>query len=151
MGSFFDWVIGNSVAKYQGRIVGGKRMLQGLEIATVAEATTTLFTAEMVLGGMINYDPAGGASTATLPTAALLVAALGDAAVIGTSFRLTFIHGGSTSEVVTLAAGDGNTLAPTTQAFDGAEALNVLVRIDNITSGSEAVTYYSTGLDLLST
>ncbi len=151
MGSFFDWVIGNGVAKYLGRIVAGKNGLEGLDATVVAEATTTLFTAEMLTGGMILYDPSGGASTATTPTAALIVAALGDAAVKGAVFKWYLRHTGSTSEVVTLAGGDGVTLSPTTQALDGDEMLSMLVRLDNVVSGSEAVTIYSLGLALMTT
>jgi len=151
MGSFFDWVIGKSVAFYNGRIASALNIMSGMEVAVLANASTITFTAGQILGGMVRYDPTGGSATATLPTAALLVAELGDAAHVGLSFDIEFIHTGSTSEVVTLAAGTGNTLSPTTQAYDGAEVLRVRARLDNVTAGSEAVTYYSLGLNLLST
>lgn len=151
MGSFFDWVIGNGVAKYLGRLVTDKNGLEGLDVTTVAEATTTLFTAEMLIGGMILYDPSGGASTATTPTAALIVAALGDAAVKGAVFKWYLRHTGSGSEVVTLAGGVGVTLSPTTIALDGNEIIPMLVKLDAVASGSEAVTIYSLGLNLMTT
>ncbi len=151
MGSFFDWVIGNGVAKYLGRLVVDKNSLEGLDVTTVAEATTTLFTAEMLTGGLILYDPSGGSSNATTPTAAQIVAALGDAAVKGAVFKWYLRHTGSGSEVVTLVAGSGVTLSPTTLALDGSEMLAMLVRLDNVISGSEAVTIYSLGLSLMTT
>ncbi len=150
MGSFFDWVIGKSVAKYNGRIVGAKLGLDGLNVSSLS-AASVIMTADQVLGGLIIYDPGGAATIATYPTAALLVAALGDAAVVGTSFKFAIRHSGSTSEVVTLTAGDGNTLSPATQALDGDEIITQLVRIDNITEDSESVTYYGTGLHLMTT
>ncbi len=153
MGSFFDWSIGNSVAKYNGRIVSGKPGIDGLDVA-IASATSTAMTltSNQVLGGMIIYDPSGAALALTLPTAALLIAALGDAAVVGTCFRFKIRHSGETSgEDITVTAGAGNTLSPTTQVVAGDEILTQMVRIDNITSDSEAVTYYSTGLHLMTT
>ena len=81
MSSFFNWVIGNGVAKYLGRLVVDKNSLEGLDVTTISELTTTLFTAEMLLGGMVLYDPLGSTSNATTPTAALIIAALVDAAV----------------------------------------------------------------------
>lgn len=151
MGSFFNWIIGDGVAKYLGRLVVDKNSLEGLVVTTVAEATTTLFTAQMLVGGMILYDPSGGTSTATTPTAAQIIAALGDAAVKGAVFKFYLRHTGSGSEVVTLAAGSGVTLSPTTLELDGNEMLSMLVRLDTLTSGSEAVTIYGLGLALMTT
>jgi len=151
MGSFFNWIIGNGVAKYLGRLVVDKNSLEGLDVTTVTEATTTLFTAAMLISGYTLYDPLGGTSSATTPTAAQIVAALGDAAVKGAVFKWYLRHNGSTSEVVTLVAGSGVTLSPTTQALDGDETLSMLVRLDTVESGSEAVTIYSLGLALMTT
>ena len=120
MGSFQGWSIGKSIAKYVGRIVSGKNSLQGLDVTVLSKATSITFTAEQVLGGLITYDPAGGSSNATMPTAALLIAALGDAALVGSCFELNIRGTGeTTSEDVTLVAGTGNTLSPTTMIFAG--------------------------------
>ena len=151
MSSFFNWVIGNGVAKYLGRLVVDKNSLEGLDVTTISELTTTLFTAEMLLGGMVLYDPLGSTSNATTPTAALIIAALVDAAVQGAVFKWYLRHTGSTSEVVTLVAGDGITLSPTALNLDGNEMLSLLVRLDDVTSGNEAVTIYGLGLALMTT
>lgn len=149
--SFFNWVIGDGVAKYLGRLATGKNSLEGLIVTTVAEATTTTFDAAALIGGFILYDPLGGTANATTPTAAEIVAALGDAAVKGAVFKWYLRHNGSTSEVVTLVAGTGVTLSPTTIALDGNEIIPMLVRLDIVESGSEEVTIYSLGLNLMST
>lgn len=149
--SWINWVIGEGVAKFLGRLMTTKNSIHGLVVAALAAATSITFTADQILGGMIRYDPSGGTSNATMPTAALLIAAIGDKAEVGMSFDFDLVHSGSTSEVVTLVAGTGNTLLPATIAFDGLEAVRMRALLTNVTAASEAVTYYSLGLSLLTT
>ncbi len=153
MNSFFNWVIGESVARYRGRLAASKNSLEGLKVTTISIAgTTKTMTVSALLGGMLIYDPTGGVCALTTPTAAQIVAALGKAAVKGAVFKFYLRHAGeTTAEDITLTAGVGITLSPTVQKVAGDEILSTLVRLDNVTADSEAVTIYSLGLDLMTT
>lgn len=153
MNSFFNWVIGQSVAKYKGRLAVSKNSLEGLKVTTISIAgVAKTMTTDALLGGMLIYDPTGGVCALTTPTAAQIVAALGKAAVKNAVFKFYLRHAGETTgEDITLTAGDGITLSPTVQKVAGDEILSTLVRLDNVTADSEAVTIYSLGLDLLTT
>ncbi len=153
MGSFINWVIGQSVARYKGRLVASKNSLEGLKVTSIAIAgVTKTMTVSALLGGMLIYDPTGGVVALTTPTAAQIVAALGKAAVKGAVFKFYLRHAGeTTAEDITLTAGSGVTLSPTVQKVAGDEILSTLVRLDNVTTDSEAVTIYSLGLDLMTT
>ncbi len=150
MGSFFNWIIGNGVAKYLGRTTIGKNSLEGLNVTVAASGSATLTTGP-ILGGMLLHDPSGAVAALTIPTAAAIVAALGDAAIKGAVFKFGLRNTGSGGEVITLVAGAGVTLSPTTLEVDADEIINLLVRLDTVTSGSEAVTIYGIGLDVLTT
>jgi len=152
MGSFFDWVIGDGVAKYNGRLAVGKNSLQGLQVTTIAVAGNKTLVAADIVGGMLIYDPTGGAASLTFPTAVLLVAELGDAAIKGAMFEFRLRHtGATTAEDITFVAGVGNTLSPATLVVAGDEMMTFMVRLDDVSAGNEAVTYYGTGLHLLTT
>ncbi len=82
MGSFFNWVIGERVAKYKGRLAVSKNSLEGLKVTTISVAgVAKTMTVSALLGGMLIYDPTGGVVALTTPTAAQIVAALKAAAV----------------------------------------------------------------------
>lgn len=153
MGSFFEWVVGERVVKYKGRLAVSKNSLEGLKVTTISIAgVAKTMTVSALLGGMLIYDPTGGVVALTTPTAAQIVAALGGAAVKGATFKFYLRHAGETTgEGMTLTAGDGITLSPATQIVNGDEILSTLVRLDNVTEDSEAVTIYSLGLDLMTT
>ncbi len=150
MGSFFNWIIGNGVAKYLGRLVVGKNSLEGLNVTVAASGSATMTTGPM-LGGMLLHDPSGAVAALTTPTAALIVAALGDAAIKGVAFKFGLRNTGSGGEVISLVAGAGVTLSPTTLEVDADEIINLLVRLDNVVAGSEAVTIYGLGFSVLTT
>ncbi len=89
------------VTSPDGRVMGGK-----MTVTTKATATAITLTAAEVLGGLILQDPAGGACTTNLPTAALLSAALGGA-VAGDSVEFTIRNTADAGETITVAAGTG--------------------------------------------
>jgi len=72
-----------------------------------AGATATL-TAAQVTGGILYADPTTSAATYTLPTAALIDAALPSAGV-GNTFDLSIVNVGTSSGTVTLSMGTGVT------------------------------------------
>lgn len=134
MGAFFNWGIGKGVATYLGRIAVSKNSLEGLKVTTISVAgTTKTMTVSALLGGMLIYDPTGGVCALTTPTAAEIVAALGDAAIKGAVFKFYLRHAGETTgEDITLTAGTGVTLSPTVQKVAGDEILSTLVRLDYV-------------------
>lgn len=151
---FFSWVIGERVAKYKGRLAVSKNSLEGLKVTTISVAgTSKTMTVSALLGGMLIYDPTGGVCALKTPTAAEIVAALGSAAVKGAVFKFYLRHAGETTgEDITLTSPDASvTLSPAAQVVAGDEILSVLVRLDNVTVDSEAVTIYSLGLDKMTT
>lgn len=112
--------------------------------ASINTAGNATLTAAQVLGGIIVRDCAGGARTDTLPTAALLVAAVPNAKV-GDQIRCTVINGSDAAEAITLAEGTGGTWDAN---FLAAKAINqnqsreVIIRLTNVTASSEAYVVY---------
>jgi hypothetical protein len=72
-----------------------------------ATSTATL-TAAQILGGVLVANPSTSAATYTLPTAALIDAALPNATV-GSTFDLNLVNVGTSSGAVTLATATGLT------------------------------------------
>jgi hypothetical protein len=72
-----------------------------------ATATATL-TTDQILGSLLVANPGTSAATYTLPTAALIDAAVSSAKV-GSTFDLGIVNIGTSSGTVTLAAGTGVT------------------------------------------
>ena len=72
-----------------------------------ATATATL-TAAQIVGGMLVANPGTSAATYTLPTAALIDAAVPNATV-GSTFDLNVVNVGTSSGTVTLATATGLT------------------------------------------
>ena len=111
--------------------------------ATVTTATAVTLTVGQIKGGLILEDPNGGAATATLPTAALLVAAM-PGAQIGTSIYFDVRNTADASETLTVAVGSGGT-ASGTMTIAQNNAKRFVLRFTNVLSGTEAYTLYSLG------
>lgn len=76
-------------------------------VPQTATSTATL-TAAQIVGGMLVANPSTSAATYTLPTAALIDAAVPNA-TIGSTFDLNLINIGTSSGAVTLATATGLT------------------------------------------
>jgi hypothetical protein len=108
--------------------------------AEVALDTAVTVTPAQVLGGFIRTSPAG-AINLTLPTAALLVAALPGAKVGDTvEFMVSNTAGGANA--ATLVAGSGGTLRGPVAVPQNKTAI-VRLTLTNVTAASEAYTGYS--------
>lgn len=123
----------------------------GFHLASaVATATAVTLTTRQVLGGLVLQDPSGGAVTTTLPTAALLVAAMPGVAV-NSSIRLTIINTANAAETITLAVGTGitNYTGTVTSLLTVAQndAAEFLIVFTNVSPSSEAATLYCIGND----
>lgn len=129
------WLFTNQLASGPGSF--------GTYPATVATATTVTLTAGQVLGGLILEDPAGGAVTATLPTAVLMIQAV-PGATVGTSFYFTVRNTADASETITVAGGTGGTISGTATIAQSNSKL-FLFRFTAVDSGNEAYTVYSVG------
>ena len=112
-------------------------------VTTVATATAVTLTAAEVLGGIVLQDPAGGSVTTTLPTAALMVAAM-NGARIGTTVRFLIRNTADSSETITVAAGTGGTTSGT-MTIAQSNTKEFLLRLTGVTEGSEAYYVYSIG------
>ena len=115
--------------------------------APASYSTTATYLTSDIVGGIIVNGNAG-AITSTLPTAALLVAALRTIfamqLAIGDTIGCLIVNGGS--GVITLAAGTGgsyDTNQTAGQSIAVGASKYVMLRLTNITIGSEAYTIYS--------
>lgn len=112
-------------------------------VTTDATAGAKTYSAAELKGGLILRDPAGGNRSDVTPTAAQIVAGV-TGAVVGSSFEFTIRNTADAAETITLTAGSGVTLSGTMTIAQN-NSKRFLCRLDNITSGSEAVTIYSLG------
>lgn len=103
-------------------------------------STTAALTAAQVLGGFVNSVPTG-AVTLTLPTAALLVAAL-PGAKVGDAVDLSIENSSAGANSITLAAGSGGTLRGGATVAQNKSAL-VRILVTNVTASSEAYVAHS--------
>lgn len=110
---------------------------------TLTTAGNLTLTSGQVLAGIILRDPAGGSRTDTMPTAALLVAAI-PGAMIGSSFDLWIRNDADAAETITVAAGTGGTIGGTATIAQSNSKM-FLVRITGTVAGSEAYVAYSLG------
>lgn len=122
--------------RVQGDLYARTRLTETMSATTIS-ATGTL-SAAAVWGGIIVLDASSGAVTATLPTAALLVAAKASVRV-GDCVKLHVVN--TDANALTLAAGSGVTLSDAT-AVAANTTKEYILRFTNVTSGSEAVTVY---------
>ncbi len=113
-------------------------------VTSIATAGNVTYTAAQLLGGFILRDGNGGARTDVLPTAALLVAAM-NGVQPGVGFEFTIRNTSTTAISITMSAGTGATLSPTSQAIAQNNGKRFLIVITTITAGSEAYTCYSLG------
>lgn len=111
--------------------------------ATDATAAAITMTVAQVLGGLILRDPNGAARADLLPTAAALVAAI-EGAMVGTSFEFTIRNTADAAETITVTTNTGLTLSGTMTIAQN-NSKRFLVRLTNVTAGSEAATIYSLG------
>lgn len=82
-------------------------------VTTDATGGALTLTADMILGGLIKRDPAGGNRSDVTPTAALIIAALGSTVKLGQSFMFTIVNTADAAETITITAGDSVTLLGT--------------------------------------
>jgi hypothetical protein len=118
----------------------------GWFITTVTTKTTAgaaTYTAAELIGGLILRDPNGDNRSDVTPTAALIVAGFAGG-IVGSSFEFTIRNDANAAETITLTAGAGVTLSGTMTIAQN-NSKRFLCRLDNIGSGTEAVTIYSLG------
>lgn len=110
-----------------------------------ATAGNITLTAAQVLGGTVVRDPNGAGRTDTLPTAALLVAAL-PGAQVGDIIELTIVNGADAAETITIAAGAGGAFDANQTAASRVIIQNTSktarIRLTNVTASSEAYVVY---------
>lgn len=119
----------------------------GAAATSDATAGARTYTAAEILGGIIVRDCAGASRTDTLPTAALLVAAMPGVA-IGDIVRCLIVNGSDpVTEIITLAAGSGGAFDTNQTAVSrtilGTCSKLVHIRITNVTASSEAYVVYA--------
>lgn len=111
--------------------------------AAIATAGNVTLTGAQVRSGIITRDCNGGARSDNTPTAALIVAAVAGAAV-GQTFDLIIHNISAAANTLTLVAGTGVTIKGTaTIAQSNVRCFQV--RLDNVTAGAEAVTFWNLG------
>jgi hypothetical protein len=111
---------------------------------TDSTAAAVTYTAAQLLGGIILRDPNGAGRSDVTPTAALLVAAIGDGCRVGTAFEFTIRNTADAAETITVTAGSGATLSGTMTIAQN-NTKRFLVVVTNALLGSEAYTVYSLG------
>jgi hypothetical protein len=112
-------------------------------VTTDATAGAKTYTAAELIGGLILRDPAGAGRSDVTPTAALIVAGFAGG-IVGSSFEFTIRNTADAAETITLTAGAGVTLSGTMTIAQN-NSKRFLCRLDNVGSGTEAVTIYSLG------
>lgn len=134
----------NSDAQDQGCKVGSPMIYNTPLPASYASGAQTYLPAD-ILGGTIVHDGTSGL-TATLPTAALMVAAIPNCRV-GDTVECLIINGANAAGSILLAAGTGGTFD--TNQGGGSKIIAfgaskyVQLRVTNATVGSEAYKLYS--------
>lgn len=128
------------------RNVRTTRIIRSEGAATsVATAGAKTYTAAEILGGIIVRDPAGASRSDVLPTAALLVAAIPNAAV-GDIIECLIINGADAAETITIGAGSGggfDTNQTASSRIIGQNASKLMrIRLTNVTASSEAYVVY---------
>jgi hypothetical protein len=136
----------NTESQGQALLLGNPEIFNMPAPASYTGAGITYLTGD-IIGGIIVHGNSG-AVTATLPTAALLVAAIkaivGSQLQIGATIGCLIVNGGTGT--ITLAAGTGgsfDTNQSSGQAILTGTSKYAMLRLTNITVGSEAYTIYS--------
>lgn len=119
----------------------------GATPTSVTTTTSTYTIANMLTGVIVNSN--AGAVTATLDTAANIVAGINSASAgsnVGDMVTFELINGGNTSGVITVGAGTGGTFDANVPAANRTVAINlartIFIRLTNVTPGSEAYAIY---------
>lgn len=112
-------------------------------VTSLSTAGALTLTPAQVLGGMILRNTNGAGRTDTLPTAALLAAAVYGVDV-GIGFEFTIRNTAGAAETITVAAGTGVTISGTATIAQN-NSKRFLVVFTNISPGNEAYTVYSLG------
>lgn len=124
-----------------GRVQGSGVVGSGPAQASINTAGNATYTAAQLLGGCIVRDPNGAARSDTLPTAALLVAAM-PGAKVGDVIRCHIVNGADAAEVLTILAGAGGTFdanqTAASQIIGQNTSKDIWIRLTNVTAASEA-------------
>jgi hypothetical protein len=133
---------GATAGTHTGPVVGKNSPVESRAVAAVVTtAGVVAYTAAQVLGGMILRDPNGAARADTVPTAALLAAALpAGAAVAGDSVEFQITNTADAAETITVTTDTGATLSGTMTIAQSASR-----RFRAIFTSSSAYTLYSAG------
>lgn len=135
----------NPTSTGKARLLGGKVkwpvVNENPAATSLATAGAETYTAAQLLGGSIVRDPNGASRTDTLPTAALLVAAI-PGAKVGDVIRTYIVNGADAAETITLQAGAGGTFDVNQTAASRIIAQNASkllhIRLTNVTAAAEA-------------
>jgi len=100
--------IPNGAGGYQVGAGNRAETILGAAAAPQTATATATLTAAQIVGGMLVANPSTSAATYTLPTAALIEAAVPNATV-GSTFDLSIVNIGTSSGAVTLATAAGLT------------------------------------------
>lgn len=104
------------------------------------------YSAANLLTGIIVRDPNGAGRTDTLETAANLVAAI-PGATVGDTLEVLIVNGADAAEAITLAAGTGGGFDTNQTASSRVIGQNtsksILIRLTNVSGGSEAYVIYA--------
>jgi predicted RecA/RadA family phage recombinase len=113
---------------------------------SISTAGPVTYTAAQILSGIIVRDTNGASRTDVLPTAALLVAAVPQAAV-GDVLRCKIVNGADAAETLTLQAGAGGAFdanqTASSQVIPQNASKEVMIRLTNVTAASEAYVVYA--------
>lgn len=112
-------------------------------VTSIATASAVAYTAAQFKGGLILRNPSGLGRADTVPTAALLVAAI-PSAVVGTSFDIIIRNDAGAAETITVTTAAGATLSGTMTIAQN-NMRGFLAVLTNVTAGAEAYTLYSLG------
>lgn len=113
--------------------------------ASIATAGAATYTAAQILGGLIVRDTNGASRSDTLPTAALLVAALAGVRV-GDVVNCRIINGADAAEVLTILVGAGGAFdanqTAASQVIPQNASKTLTIRFTNVTAAAEAYVVY---------
>ena len=118
-------------------------LIRKMVATTINTAGAVTYTADQVLGGLILRDCNGAGRTDVLPTAALLVAAIGHCQK-DDYFDVTIRNTSGAANTLTVNGGTNGT-ASGTQTIAQSNQKIFRIQITNATAGSEAYTFYSMG------
>jgi hypothetical protein len=145
-GTSFDLAVATTEPADGDKVAGTLYAIRGTTApASYATVGGRTYTAAELIAGLIVRDCAGASRTDTLPTAALLVAALTNP-VVGQRVDCAIVNGSDANEVITIAAGTGGSFATnqtTASRIIPQNATKVCrIRLTNVGSGTETYAVY---------